>query len=79
MMSQYQKRHVWTEKLSKTEKAFALSNGNGHIWTDKNDTKTLRVERQFLKNGGKKTFCVFDENGYVWTAPDSINLDANTR
>jgi len=54
MMSQYQKRHVRTEKLSKTEKAFALSNENGHIWTDKNDTKTLRVERQFLKNGKKK-------------------------
>ena len=59
MMSQYQKRHVWTEKLSKTEKAFALSNGNGHIWTDKNDTKTLRVERQFLKNGGKKKLLRF--------------------
>lgn len=26
MMSQYQKRHVWTEKLSKTETASALSN-----------------------------------------------------
>ena len=78
MMSQYQKRHVWTEKLSKTEKAFALSNENGHIWTDKNDTKTLRVERQFLKNV-KKNFCVFNENRYVWTGPDSINLDANTR
>ena len=27
----------------------------------------------------KKKVCVFNENGYVWTAPDSINLDANTR
>ena len=70
---------MWTGKLSKTEKAFALSNENGHIWTEKNDTKTRLVERQFLKNGGKKNVCVFDENGYVWTAPDSINLDANTR
>ena len=78
MMSQYQKRHVWKEKLSKTEKAFALSNENGLVWTDKNDSKTLRIEREFLKNA-KKTFAFSNEKEYVWTGPDRINSDANTR
>ena len=34
-----------------------------YVWKEKNKKR-------------KKNLCVFNENGYVWTGPDSINLDA---
>ena len=78
MMSQYQKRYEWTDKLSKTEKTFAFSNENGHFWTHENDSKTLRVNGSILKTAKKNR--IFKRKWIRVEGADSmINLDANTR
>ena len=65
-------------EIIKNGNSFCAFKRNGHVWTDKSDSNTPRGDGEFLKNG-KKTFVFSNENGYVWTGPDSINLDAIKR
>ena len=59
------KRYVWTEIVLNTKKKPPFSKVPGYVWTVKYDSKTLRVEADFFKYGGK----TLRVPGYVWTRP----------
>ena len=47
------KRYVWTQIFLNTEKKPPFSKIPGYVWTVKYDSKTLRVDADFFKYGGK--------------------------
>ena len=64
--------------VSKTETASALSNETDTSGRTK-AIQTRHVGTENFWKTEKKTFVFSNENGYVWTGPDSINLDAIKR